>query len=190
MVLLAALLPAAGARAAWPVPPRSMVRAIEVDRQAAAKAETHFALGHRLYQLGRYDEAIAELRRGYEVRPEPRFLREIADSYQELGANDQALFYYDRYLSVAPEAPDRGEVEGRASDLEALLAPPPPPNGSRRPLLILEPPPKAPPRHLWQRWWFWTAVGVSVAAGVTAALFVAHSEPPPPMTALGDRTFY
>ena len=126
------------AAAAWPLPSRSVAPAVEEDQESASQAETHFASGHRLYQLGRYEEAVAELRRGYELRAEPRFLREIAECYRELGVNDQALFYYDRYLATAPDAPDRKQVEARAADLEALLAPPPPPpNGLRRPVLTV-----------------------------------------------------
>ena len=61
--------------------------------------EAHVALGHRLSQIGRYEDAIDEFRRAYELRAEPRFLHEIAEIYRRLGATDQARFYYERYLA-------------------------------------------------------------------------------------------
>ena len=83
--------------------------------------QTHRALGHRLYRLGRYEEAVAAFRRAYEVKADARLLYDIAECYREVGAVDQALFYYDRYLAGWPDAFDRarGRGEGRRAREQA-----------------------------------------------------------------------
>ena len=88
--------------------------------------QTHRALGHRLYRLGRYEEAVAAFRRAYEVKADARLLFDIAECYREVGAVDQALFYYDRYLAGWPDAFDRAEVEEKVAELEAMRGSPAP----------------------------------------------------------------
>jgi tetratricopeptide (TPR) repeat protein len=146
----------------------------------------HVAQGRRLYLLGHYQEAIGEYRRAYELRADPQFLLDTAEAYRQLGATEQALFYYDRYLAAAPNAPNREIVEDRVTELELLRAPairalPPGGPGAARPK----------PAPLWKRWWLWTAVGVAVGAGITAAALASRSTAPAiPATDLGDRKFY
>jgi len=158
----------------------------------------HRALGHRLYRLGRYEEAVAAFRRAYEVKADARLLFDIAECYRELGAVDQALFYYDRYLAAWPDAFDRAQVDERVAALENMRgsgAPQPPPAAARHrhQLTITEPPPSKPrpPSRPWQRWWFWTAIGAGVLAGIgAAALSSSGGSAPAPMTELGDKRFF
>jgi tetratricopeptide (TPR) repeat protein len=188
-VLLAAGL-ARGAEA--PVGPD----AAAATTAAEAEVAEHLALGHRLYQRGQYQEAIVEYRRAYELRAEPRFLYEIAECYRQLGAADQALFYFDRYLASAPDAPDRDLVEDRMTELESSRARPlaPAPRPTLSPAVngpdLTTPRPKSERRPTWKRWWFWTAVGVAIAAGVTAAALSNRSDSTVPATDLGDKRFY
>jgi tetratricopeptide (TPR) repeat protein len=158
--------------------------------------QTHRAVGHRLFRLGRYEEAVAAFRRAYEVKADARLLYDIAECYRELGAVDQALFYYDRYLAGWPDAFDRAEVEEKVAELEARRgnpAPRPVATARRRhPVMIVEPAASKPrqPQHVWQRWWFWTAVGVGVLGGIGAALASSSSGPSVPPTDLGDKRFF
>lgn len=156
-----------------------------------AEIEEHVAQGHRLYQLGRYQEAIAEYRRAYELRADPPFLFQIAECYRQLGAAEQALFYYDRFLAGAAEGPERDVAEEQVSELERLRA---------RPALTATPPglvaapgagataKQATP--LWRRWWVWTAVGAVLATGVTAAALAGRSQSSVPNTDLGNKKFF
>jgi tetratricopeptide (TPR) repeat protein len=194
VVLAQALLAAGlarGADAPNPGPP-SASAAVSPGGSTDAEVAEHLALGHRLYQRGQYQEAILEFRRGYELRALPRFLYEIAESYRQLGAADQALFYYDRYLAGEPEAPDRDQVEDRVTELESLRARPSAPALQ----LTLAPGTTAPPSNkppaapAWRRWWFWTAVGVALAAGVTGAALGGRSGSTIPSTDLGDKRFF
>jgi tetratricopeptide (TPR) repeat protein len=175
--------------------------ATEADGAAAspqeAEMQEHRALGHRLYRLGRYEEAVAAFRRAYEVKADARLLFDIAECYREAGAVDQALFYYDRYLAGWPDAFDRAEVEQKVAALESMRGSPAPraavPARRRQPLLIMEPPPSKPrpATHAWQRWWFWTAVGVGVLGGITAGIALSSgSGSSLPMTDLGGKKFY
>jgi len=195
-VLALALLPAGRVEAATLGPPADGQPApapAAAAKPADVEVDEHVAQGHRLYQLGRYQEAIAEYRRAYELRAEPQFLFQIAESYRQLGASEQALFYYDRYLAGAPTGADRDTAEERVTELESLRARPPSPT---TPGLVGTPGPgptegaKKQPKPLWRRWWLWTAIGVAVAAGATAAALSGRSETPVPSTALGNKGFF
>ncbi|MES1210012.1 MAG: hypothetical protein ABUS79_29090 [Pseudomonadota bacterium] len=159
------------------------------DGQATdTEVAEHVAQGRRLYLLGRYQEAIGEYRRAYELRADPQFLMDTAEAYRQLGATERALFYYERYLAAAPNAPDREIVEDRITELELVKAPPPvtAPPVAGAPVAAADK-----PRPVWKRWWVWTAVGVAVGAGITAAALSSRSTAAAvPPTDLGDRKFY
>jgi tetratricopeptide (TPR) repeat protein len=159
-----------------------------------AEVERHATLGQRLLARGRAQEAIAEFRRGYELRADPRFLFDIAEGYRQLGRRDQALFFYQRYLSAAPDGPDREDAEAQIAELEkaAKPAPPPAPKPSLARDVVIVPVTGAPPeeRPLWRRWWVWASLGALVVAGTAAAMAFGREHTDVPPTALGDRTFY
>jgi len=191
---------AGSARAEWPaavVPSAASARADEPDalpRPRDVEVERHAALGQRLLERGRAQEAIAEFRRAYELRADPRLLFDIADGYRQLGLRDQARFFYERYLAAAPDAPDREEVEEQVAALGLTARPPAratPAPGFARDVVSL-PAPETPEsgRPLWRRWWAWTAFGALVAAGVATALLTRQNDTPVPATALGDKRFY
>ncbi len=158
--------------------------------------QAHRAVGHRLSRLGRYEEAVAAFRRAYEVKADARLLFDIAECYREMGAVDQALFYYDRYLAGWPDAFDRAEVDEKVAELEAMRGGAPPRTAvaarRRHPQMIVEPPPGKPRQtpRLWQRWWFWTAVGAVVLGGVGVAVASSGSGTSLPPTDLGNKRFF
>lgn len=185
MTIGLALLAAPASRAE---DPPAAPKAPAADGTPAIDAEVteHVAQGHRLYLLGRYQEAIGEYRRAYELRADPQFLLDTAEAYRQLGASAQALFYYDRFLAAAPNSPSREIVEDRVTELELLRAPAPAPP-------LLAPLPAAKPRAtpVWKRWWLWTAVGVAVGAGITAAALANRaSSPSVPASDLGNKGFF
>lgn len=181
-----ALLWAAHARGALPALP-------DAGASADVEVDEHVAQGHRLYLLGRYQDAIAEYRRAYELRADPQFLFQIAEAYRQLGATEQALFYYERYLAGAAAGPDRAVAEQRVAEIESLRAAPPAPSpaaGLAAAPGAAQGPTAKRPTPIWRRWWLWTALGVALAAGATAAALSGRSESPTPMTDLGSKKFF
>jgi hypothetical protein len=147
-------------------------------------ARAHHEQGRLSVSTGRYEAAIAEYRRAYELKADPSFLFDIAEAYRGLGVPDRAVFFYRRYLSTHANPPNRPEVESQIAELE----PPPPP-------VEAPPPPQinlAPPvpltldlpvhqvsdreRGVVGRWWFWTAVGALAAVGATVAILAATKD--------------
>jgi tetratricopeptide (TPR) repeat protein len=193
--VVAALVLAAPAARGQP-PPAAAPEAATAPHPVDTEVERHAALGQRLLERGRTQDAIAEFRRAYELRADPRFLYDIAEGYRRLRLADQARFFYERYLAASPDAPDREEVEAALAALghPAAAAPASPaPSLARDVVIVPSAPPVAPPAEgepLWRRWWVWTAFGALVAAGVTAVLVTRQNETPVPATALGDKRFY
>ncbi len=98
--------------------------------------------GRRLFDEGRYREAIDLLEEAYERFQEPIFFQYIGRCHQELEEYCEAAEYYRRFLEHGePEPAIREELESRLSELdrqcEAASEPEPPPPG---------PPPEGPPR--------------------------------------------
>lgn len=85
-------------------------------------AKAHHDSGVKLYNLGRFDEAIAEFEKAYELDPHPILLFNIAQAHRQRGDAERAIFFYRRYQQMAPDAPDRDEVNGRIRDLEEIVA--------------------------------------------------------------------
>ncbi|HEV3032351.1 MAG TPA: hypothetical protein VG319_11955 [Polyangia bacterium] len=184
-------------RPAAVVPPPAPERADgpeALPRPLDLEVERHAALGQRLLERGHAQEAIAEFRRAYELRADPRLLFDIADGYRQLGLRDQARFFYGRYLAAAPDAPDREEVEAQVAALGLTTRPParatPAPSLARDVVILPAPETPESSRPLWRRWWAWTAFGALVAAGVATALLTRQNDAPVPATALGDKRFY
>jgi tetratricopeptide (TPR) repeat protein len=87
-----------------------------VSPEAAAKA--HYGRGTSYYNLGRYGEALAEYEAAYLAVQDPPFLFNIAQCQRKMGKDQEALAAYRSYLRVAPNAPNRLEVQKRIAELE------------------------------------------------------------------------
>jgi tetratricopeptide (TPR) repeat protein len=171
-------------------------------------ARRHHERGTSLYNLGQFEEAIAEYRKGYEQKADPVFLLNIGEAYRQLGAQEKALFFYKRYLSGVPDAPNRASIDQKIADLEQLMAaqqrarsPAPPEPLSPRLATVPPAPPNAPELALsaptpgergpvWHRWWFWAGVGGLVAGGIAVGLLVSSTKQEQHMTSLGTMRFF
>ncbi|MCZ7680629.1 MAG: hypothetical protein M5U28_18420 [Sandaracinaceae bacterium] len=67
--------------------------------EARAEARTRFERGLELFEEQRYDAALAELSRAYELAPNWRVLFNIARSHAFLGRAVEAVAWYERFLS-------------------------------------------------------------------------------------------
>jgi tetratricopeptide (TPR) repeat protein len=162
----------------------------------ASAGAAHRARGAEHFAQGEYDAAISEFRKAYELEADPAVLYDIALAYQELGVPERARFFYRRYLSAAPSAPNRAEVESRLAALDRLLPAPPPPASPASPgpaaeLSTPSPPPEPARPSIFHRWWFWTAVGVVAAsATVTVIALRRGHDDDLPASNLGSAKFF
>jgi tetratricopeptide (TPR) repeat protein len=168
-------------------------RSAAADDTATRTARRHFERGEQLYALTRFSEALDEYQRAFDARPIPDFLFNIGQCYRNLGDYDSAIFSYRKYLTLAPDAPNRAQVEQLITELQSKKAQ----SDTRR--LGLQPSRSPPPpatvepvpaeRPIYARWWFWTGIGVLVAGGGGVVAYELTRPPGPPSTNLGNIVF-
>ncbi len=69
------------------------------------------------YNAGRYDRALEEYQRAYELVPAPGLLFNLGQCYRELGRRDEAIASFEQYLQERPDAPNRALVEDLLREL-------------------------------------------------------------------------
>jgi len=119
----------------------------------AQKARELFTQGNTSFDLGQFDKAIDAWQSGYQLKNDPGFLYNIAQAYRTMGDAQKAIFFYKRYLSNAPKAHNRPEVEQKIEALQKQLSlqeqakglPPPGPFGPDNPGQTGAPPATEPP---------------------------------------------
>jgi hypothetical protein len=162
---LALAAPAARAQPPAPVTP------------PAESGKVHFEHGVKEYNLGRFQEAIGEFEKAYDLDPAPILLFNIAQSHRQLGNKERALFFYRRYLEQEPEAAKRSEVEQRMKDLaqsleqEKDLKQKPPTEVERADATKVTPPPPPPGTS--------GTPDATVSTGGTTQTTTAGGAPPP-----------
>jgi tetratricopeptide (TPR) repeat protein len=75
----------------------------------------------RAYDVGKYNEAIEEYQKAYEIGGDPPMLYNIAQAYRLNDQPNEALRFYRRYLQRAPNARNREDVERKIADLEKAV---------------------------------------------------------------------
>jgi len=129
--------------------------AAPAQAQDAEKARQLFQQGSKYYDLGQFDKAIEAWQQGYDQKPDPGFLYNIAQAYRQKQDAAKAIFFYKGYLRNSPKAHNRAEVEQKiaalqkqAGDTGAQNTPPPPgntppPNNTPPPPNNTPPPPNS-----------------------------------------------
>jgi tetratricopeptide (TPR) repeat protein len=90
-----------------------------VDESAQAKALYSKGMAH--FQLEEYDAAIEKWQEGFRIRPVPEFLYNIGQAYRLSRRPEKALSFYQKYLRMAPKAPNRSEVERHIASLSKVV---------------------------------------------------------------------
>jgi tetratricopeptide (TPR) repeat protein len=105
------------------------------------QAKEHYEKATRLYDVGKYGEAIAEYESAYLLVEDPALLFNIGQAYRLWDKPEEAIRTYHNYLRRRPDAPNRTDVERKITDLERLL------EEQRRAAPVAPPPttPVAPP---------------------------------------------
>jgi tetratricopeptide (TPR) repeat protein len=162
--------------------------------EAEKEARAHFQAGEAHFKAGAFDDALAEYQQGYDAKPLPGFLVNIAQCQRRLGDLKKARATYQKFVLVAPDSPLVPQVRSMIAEIDGLLEkeqeksaaepdgdanpagavpPPAPPPAPAAPVLVAaapEPAPVAspePPRH---RWWLWGALGAVVVGGAVTAV--------------------
>lgn len=171
-------------------------------RAQRREARAHFDQATTHYNLGRFEEALAEYTRAYEVFPSPRLLFNIGQCHRALNNHERAIFFLESFFREAGDlsAEERRLAEDLLAESRTALAaqraeqraepppppreepaPPPPPREAAETVVPAEPPePPAPidepaPRspQFYEEGWFWGALlGSAAAIGVVVALGV------------------
>jgi tetratricopeptide (TPR) repeat protein len=192
LLLLASALLAATTQAAPKRP------APVYDQKQEKAARTHFDRAEKAFNLGHFDAALEGYQAAYEALPLPAFLFNIAQCHRNLRNREQAVFFYQRYLSLAPDAPNRPVVEELIAEQKRLIEyeQPAEPEDKR---LDLTARPEAPDstaarltekpaedRGKWKkaRWYLLGGLGVALIGGV--ALLSVRRSPSLPTGALGS----
>jgi tetratricopeptide (TPR) repeat protein len=153
-------------------------------RMSAARAL--YDRGQAHYDLGEFDEAIAQFKEAYELSRAPRLMFNIAQAYRLKKDWEQALFFYNNYLRLVPNAPNRADVESRIAEMQEKIrsrpeptpavpepAPakePPPPVVAPPPAAVTTPPPQGEVARKPPRSRFALRVGGLAAAGAGVVL--------------------
>ncbi|HEY4393299.1 MAG TPA: tetratricopeptide repeat protein [Polyangia bacterium] len=167
----------------------------QLTPQQKQEIHTHYQQATRAYDLGKYQEAIDEYQKVYEIDGDPVMLYNIGQAYRLNDQPQESIHFYRRYLQRSPEARNRDDVERKIAVQEKLIedrrkaaaavsppppkkeppppppkvAPPPPPPPA--PVVVAPPPPPPPPEpSAARRVVGWTMIGVGVAADVVAVI--------------------
>ena len=137
--------------------------------QQKQEIHVHYQQATRAYDLGKYQEAVEEYQKVYEIDGDPVMLYNIAQAYRLNDQPQESIHFYRRYLQRSPEARNKEDVERKITAMEKLiedrrkaaaLVAPPPPKTEVKPVAVPPPPPPPPV--------------------VTTPVVVAPPPPPPP----------
>lgn len=172
--------------------------AMQLSSQQKQDVRVHYERATRAYDLNKYQEAIDEYQKVYEIDGDPVMLYNIGQAYRLNDQPQESIHFYRRYLQRSPEARNREDVNRKIVNMEKLIedrrkaaaaVTPPPPVPIRpapkpvavAPLPVVTPPPEVvarpvvvvvpptPPSKA-RRGVGWTMVGVGVAADVVAVV--------------------
>ena len=109
--------PAVGLRSLELSPAAAPLRVAQAGEEDEARARSLFENGARLYEEGRYEEAIMAWEEGYRLSKRPLFLFNIANAQERLGKLEEALSSLNRYRAFAADD-EREVLEKRVRNLE------------------------------------------------------------------------
>jgi tetratricopeptide (TPR) repeat protein len=85
------------------------------------EAGAHYQKGVEEFGAGHYEDAIVEFKLALAAGGPPALLFNIAQAHRLAGNDREALGYYKEYLRVAPDAPNRSDVEARMTAIQQEL---------------------------------------------------------------------
>lgn len=149
---------------------------LAVEPSAQHQAAQAYAAGAAAFKAKQYAVALASFERAFKLDPVPILLYNIARCHEEMGNAQEAVTGFRLYLTRAPQAADRADVERRIRVMEAILkrqavaaappsaAPPSAASASVAPTSVAEPAESG-----WQLPW---GIGLASAGGLGVAVGV------------------
>ena len=119
----------------------------ESEAEKKQQAKEHYEMATRLYDVGKYGEAIAEYEQAYLLIEDAALLFNIGQAYRLWDRPEDASRAYKNYLRRRPEASNRADVEKKIADMERIVeerrrgVPGQPPPGQVQPAQTVSPPP-------------------------------------------------
>jgi tetratricopeptide (TPR) repeat protein len=86
-----------------------------------ADARPHVVAADTAYKLGKFDDALAEYSKAYELFPAPPILFNLGQCQMHLQHWERAIFFYEGYLRARPDAGNRAVVEDLLREAHAKL---------------------------------------------------------------------
>jgi tetratricopeptide (TPR) repeat protein len=180
-------------------PPRAAAASASSDRPGRAR----FEQAEVKFNLGRFEDAVADYQAAYEVEPLPAFLFNIGQCYRNMGDYERAEFYFRRYVALDPRSPNRPAAERLIAEMDRLAERQPAvatlpavtslasDSGAAAPApfapsLRQSAKPDAPP-PLYRRPWFWVGAGVAAAGAIAAAVVVSRDDAQPSLRPIDVR---
>jgi tetratricopeptide (TPR) repeat protein len=147
------------------------------------------------YADGRFEDALHDFRRAYELSGRAELLFNIGSAAERLRLDAEALEAYEAYLEQVPDAENSSFVKSRVDLLrrqihedEARAAER---TASEEPAGSVDAPAESPSekKRLVGKWWFWTAVVAVVAGGVVTGAVLASSSSDTPFVGTDGVTY-
>lgn len=86
------------------------------------KAKKLFDAAQGHYAVGRFEEALKDYSKAYELARLPGFLFNIGQCHRELKDYDRAIYFYESYLREKPDAKNRGIVSDLIVEAKGKMA--------------------------------------------------------------------
>jgi tetratricopeptide (TPR) repeat protein len=112
-------------RGAAPDAPQVQARLAEARKcqtRAGSNSGTirqHYESGTTHYQLSEYAAAIKDFKEAFRLSDDPAYLFNIGQCYRLSKNCGEAMRYYQRYLSVAVDIPNRDKVQARIDEMKS-----------------------------------------------------------------------
>jgi tetratricopeptide (TPR) repeat protein len=116
-LILCAFLGSCAPAASQPAAPTPVIYK-EPVRGRKALAKDYFEAARAHYNLGRFEEALAEFTQAYEALPNPELLFNIGQCHRKLDQCERAIFFFNGYLREMPKAKDRADVAALIKECE------------------------------------------------------------------------
>src|SRR5450432_1251141 len=95
--------------------------AMQLTPEQKDEMKLHYDKATRAYDVQKYDEAVIEYQKAYEIGGVPAMLFNVAQSYRLANQLEEALRFYRRYLQRSPNARNREDVERKIAELEKTV---------------------------------------------------------------------